>query len=125
MSRYSFQFVDGRLNRQLIQLLEQSRVTFSLGEDGAVQYSPKDEEFVENELIRTIRDQQFPKSWQIISCPRDWADRYRQYMQTHRVPFVEERIDGIPGFVLPRRYRPHSWKLEQDRPSRQRQTAAG
>ena len=124
MSGLSFRFLDAGLNRQLTGLLKRARIAFSQSPDGTIQYSPLDEVVVENELIKSIRDRQFSNSWQVISCPEDWAARYREYMQAHAVPFLEERIDGRPCFVLSRRYRPHSWKLETDRPVRRKQSAA-
>jgi hypothetical protein len=78
--------------------------------EGVVHYFPDDAETVENELLRTVRDSVFP-SWQIISCPEDWANRYKVYMRQHAIPFEEEVIDHQLCFLIPRKYRPHTWKL--------------
>jgi hypothetical protein len=102
--------LDDNLNRQLIDLLKRKRIQHSVGKDGVIRYSPDDEELVENELIRSIRDSVF-KPWQIISCPKDWAERYKSYMSRHEIPFVEELIDRQLCFLIPRKYRPHSWRL--------------
>ena len=45
---YSFRFVDERLNRRLIGLLQKHKVRHSLGKDGAIRYSSMDTEVVEN-----------------------------------------------------------------------------
>ena len=110
---YSFRFVDDDLNLRLITLLKRSGIRHVVGKNGVVRYSPQSEDVVENELICSIRDALFP-SWQVLSCPGQWAERYKSYMTRHRVPFVEELIDNQLCFLIPRRYRPHSWKL-QDR----------
>src|SRR5436190_17369824 len=107
---YSFRFLDERLNRLLIVLLEKQGIRHSVSKDGVILYSPGDAEIVENELIKSIRDQVF-SPWQIISCPKNWTRRYRRYMTIHEVPFVEELIDNQLCFLIPRTYRPHSWKL--------------
>lgn len=71
--KYAFRFIDDRLNQQLITLLKRNRIQHSVGKNGVIRYSRADEELMENELIRSIRDSVFP-SWQIISCPKDWAE---------------------------------------------------
>ena len=108
---YSFKFVDDVFNRRLIELLTRNRLEHFVGKDGFIRYSPQDVERMENELIRSVRDGVFP-SWQIISCPKDWAERYKAYMIQHKVPFAEELIDTQLCFLIPRAYRPHSWRLE-------------
>ncbi len=109
-STYSFRFSDEKLNRRLISLLQRHGVRHSVGKNGAVRYAPEDTELVENELIASIRDKVF-SSWQIISCPKDCAEHYRNYITKHGVPYVEELIDDQLCFLIPRTYRPHSWKL--------------
>ncbi|HVS35551.1 MAG TPA: hypothetical protein VMS17_08215 [Gemmataceae bacterium] len=111
MTMLSFKFVDDALNQKLIALLKRERLKHRIDPKGAIHYSADDEEVVENDLICSIRDQVF-STWQIISCPSQWAGRYKQYMVQHGVPFVEELIDGQLCFLVPRRYRPHSWKLD-------------
>jgi hypothetical protein len=107
---YSFKFMDPSLNRKLLALLKKAQVKHTIGADGVVRYSPCDEELVGNELIPSIRRQVF-RSWQILSCPKVWAARYKRYMRDHDVPYTEELIDNQLCFLLPRRYRPHSWTL--------------
>jgi hypothetical protein len=77
-----------------------------------------DTELVENELIASVRDVVF-FPWQIISCPKDWTQRYKNYMRKHGIPYVEELIDNQLCFLIPRAFRPHSWKLGKE-PSRKR-----
>ena len=108
---YTFRFVDDSLNRRLIALLKRSGTRHDVRSNGVVRYSPRDEDVIENEFIRSVRDSVFP-SWQILSCPPQWVDRYKSYMTRHGVPFVEELIDNRLCFLIPRRYRPHSWKLD-------------
>ncbi len=110
----SFKFMDEELNRRLILLLKKSHVKHTIGANGVIHYSPVDEEIVGNELIPPIRRKVFP-SWQILSCPKDWADRYKRYMCEHRVPYTEELIDNKLCFLIPRSYRPHSWALDRVR----------
>ena len=119
MASLSFKFADDELNQKLIALVKGVRwEQVVIDDDGVVHYSAVDEELMENDLIRSIRDQVFP-SWQIISCPKNWTELYKQYMVQHGVPFAEEWIDNQLCFLIPRRYRPHSWKI--DAPTAKRQ----
>ncbi len=84
-----------------------------MDKNGVIRYSPDDVAFVENDLICSIRDEIFP-SWGILTCPEDWIGRYRDYMARHGIPFTEERSNGALWFLLPRKYRPHAWKLPSE-----------
>jgi hypothetical protein len=106
----TFKFVNAELNRRFLALVKKAGIRCLIDNEGAVHYAPADEEVVENDLIRSIRDEAF-SSWQILSCPKDWANRYKDYMIRQDVSFVEELIGGQLCFLIPRRYRPHSWKL--------------
>lgn len=108
----SFRFVDPELNRDLIALLKKSGIRHLVDQRGVIRYSPQDEERVENDLISTIRGRKFP-AWQIATCPSNWTEVYRSYMQERSIPFVEEIMDGDVWFLIPRRYRPHAWKLKE------------
>ncbi len=107
----SFRFADDELNDRLIALLKKSEIRHLVGKDGILHYSAGDEELVENDMISSIRNQVFP-SWQVLSCPKDWTERYRQYMTQHHIPFTEELTDNQLCFLIPRKYRPHSWKMD-------------
>lgn|SRR5487761_2014796 len=107
----TFRFLDDGLNQQLIALLQKADINHCVGKDGVVHYSPADGEVVENDFICTIRDKVFP-SWQILTCPRDWIPRYKKYMKSHELPFHEELSNGELWFLLPGKYRPHRWKLD-------------
>lgn len=123
MATLSFRFADDELNGKLLALLKGARVKHVVvDKNGVMHYSAADEVFVENDLIRSIRDQAFP-SWQIISCPKDWTERYKHYMTQHDVPFVEEWIDDQLCFLIPRRYRPHAWKLDDSSVARKHRIA--
>jgi hypothetical protein len=106
----SFRFVDDDLQRQFRALLKTSGIDHTVEKDGAVVYKRDDEEIVENELISSIRNRIFG-AWQILSCPKDWTNRYRAYMKENDIPYAEEITDQEICFLIPRRYRPHSWKL--------------
>lgn len=108
---YSFKFMNDKLNLRLIGLLKRANIDYVVDRDGAIRYSSKDEEVVGNELIRTIRNEVF-SPWQLLSCPKEWIERYKQYMRQKHVDFSEELINDQLCFLLPRKYRPHSWKLE-------------
>jgi hypothetical protein len=110
--RRSFRFVDDELNERLIQLLKKSHVSHRVDADRVIHYSSDDEDVIGNDLICSIRDRLF-RSWQIVSCPPEWTDSYRQYMAQHEIPFVEETSGDDRRFLIPSRYRPHSWKLEE------------
>lgn len=107
----SFKFADDEWNRRLLALMQKAGIPGLIDKEGAVHYSLDDEKAVENDLIRSIRDEMF-SSWQIVSCPKIWANRYKDHMIRHDVPFIEELIDGQLCFLIPRKYRPHAWKLD-------------
>jgi hypothetical protein len=107
----TFRFRDDSLNRRLIGLLKKNEIRHAVDATGVIHYAIADEESVENDLIGAIRARVFP-SWQVLSCPEDWADRYRDYMRQNAIPFTEEEDDGQSFFLLPRKYRPHLWKME-------------
>jgi hypothetical protein len=107
----SFQFADEDLNRRLIALLKKKRIPHRIDRDGVIHYSANDELAVENDLICSLRDTVFSK-WQILSFPKEWADVYRRYMTQHGIPFKEELHQGDLWLLLPRKYRPHQWKLD-------------
>jgi len=109
---HSFKFMNDTLNLRLIGLLKKANIDYTVGRDGAIRYSACDERIVGNELIRTIRNGVF-SAWQILSCPRDWIERYKRYMRRKHVPFSEELINNQLCLLLPRKYRPHSWKLDE------------
>ena len=108
---HSFRFLDSRLTQELIGLLRKAKINHSIDKEGVVHYSPDDEEVVENDLICSLRDKVFP-SWQLLTCPSDWTVRYKDYMGRHGIPFREELSNGELWFLLPRKYRPHAWKLD-------------
>src|SRR5437879_3861339 len=109
---YSFKFMNDRLNQRLLRLLREARIHHVVDKDGVIRYSPEDERVVGNELIHTIRTKVFP-AWQLLSCPKDWTDRYRCYMTQRGIEFSEELVNDQLCFLLPRKYRPHAWKLDK------------
>jgi len=106
----SFRFANEKLNKRLIARLESASIRHKVDRNGSIRYSSNDESFVENELIGEIRTSIF-RSWQILSCPPDWVDRYIAYLTRHDLPYVEEWIDEQKCLLLPRHLRPHRWKL--------------
>jgi hypothetical protein len=107
---HSFRFVDDGLNQRLIALMKKAQVSHVVDKAGVLHYSPDDEEVVENDLICSIRDQVF-SSWQIVTCPNDWIGQYKRYMSKHRIPYSEELSNDQVWFLIPRKYRPHAWRL--------------
>jgi hypothetical protein len=102
--------MNDKLNLRLIGLLKKANIDYVVDRDGAIRYSCQDEAVVGNELIRRIRNEVF-SPWQLLSCPKEWIERYKQYMRQKHVEFSEELINSQLCFLLPRKYRPHSWKL--------------
>lgn len=108
---YSFRFVDNDLNHELIRLLKKAKVGHSVDKAGVIHYSEVDGLLVQNDLICSIRDQLLP-AWQILTCPPEWRETYRDYMERHHIPYREELSNGELWFLIDRRYRPHAWKLD-------------
>jgi hypothetical protein len=112
-STRSFRFAADGYNRRLIGLLKQKKIRHSVDETGVIYYASEDEDYVENDLIAAIRNSIF-SSWQVLSCPKEWVKRYRFYMSQHGISFEEEWDNGQVCFLLPRKYRPHRWKLDHE-----------
>jgi hypothetical protein len=108
----SFRFNDDTVNDRFIASMKKAKVKHQVDDRGVVHYSAADEELVENEVIKSIRDRQF-RTWQVLTCPKDWIKRYRTYMTEHHISFVEELSDNQVWFLIARRHRPHSWKLKE------------
>jgi hypothetical protein len=107
----SFRLRDDALNQRLLARLKKGGVQFDVGKDGTIHYAPDDEEGLESNFIGPVRDSVFP-SWQVLTCPPAWVDRYKQYMTKHAIPFRIEESNGELWFLLPGKYRPLRWKLE-------------
>src|SRR5690242_16234020 len=107
---HSFKFVDEDLNRRFLARVKKTRINHRVDKRGVVHYSPGDDELVESSLLEPIRNEVF-SAWQVLSCPADWTERYRQYMARRAIPFEEELANDQVCFLLPREYRPHAWKL--------------
>ena len=108
----SFKFVDDALNNRLRVLLQKAGIRHTVEKNGSVRYCSADEDLVENDLLSSIRNEVFP-SWQVLTCPRGWAARYKQYMTARDIPFKEEVANNKVWFLIPGNYRPHSWKLPE------------
>jgi len=106
----SFRFLDDQRNHRLMNSVRKADIKHCIDADGVLHFSSRDDELVENELIKSLRDERFP-SWQILSCPSDWTERYREYMMRHAIPFEEELIDGQTSFLISRKHRPLQWRL--------------
>ncbi len=107
----TFKFLNVALNRQLRILLDKSKIAHAISSDGTIHYSPEDEGVVENDFIGSIRSIAF-SSWQVLTCPNEWTTRYKKYMKRHKIPYYEELSNGELWFLLPRKYRPSLWKLD-------------
>jgi hypothetical protein len=109
---HSFRFMDDSLNRKLIKLLQlKARGRFEIQPDGTIRYPREEEDLIGNDVICAVRNAAFP-TWQVLSCPADWIDSYRSYMAEKKIPYREEIRDRSLRLLIPRNYRPHSWKLQ-------------
>jgi hypothetical protein len=107
---YSFQFLNPVHNRRLLRLLRESRIPYRVDDEGTVRYAPEDAEAVGNDVISSVRDRIFA-TWQVLSFPADWTERYRHYLEKNRIPYEEELANGELRFLIPGNYRPHSWAV--------------
>jgi hypothetical protein len=105
----AFRFQDHERNGMLAELLERAGIKHVVDHDGTIRFSADNEVQVEERII-ALRNDIFPK-WQVISCPASSLRLYRGYMQEHDIPFEEEVTDGAVGFLVPRNYRPHTWRI--------------
>ena len=108
----SFRFVDDELNNRLLRLVEKADVVHRVDRNGVIHYRAQDAEVMENDLICAVREQAC-RSWQVLSCPSEWTARYKLYMSVHGISYHEELIDDQISFLLPRKYRPNTWKLDE------------
>src|SRR4051794_34915749 len=97
---YTFQFLNPVHNHRLVALLRESRIPHQVDEDGRVRYAPEHAEAVGNDVISSVRDAIFP-SWQVLSFPADWTERYRQYLHENQIPYEPERANGQLRFLIP------------------------
>ena len=110
----SFRFVEDALNKKLIGLVKKAGISHSVDDSGTIHYLPNDEETMENDLIGAVRSLIFDP-WQVLTCPQNWLEIYRQHMVQHNIPFSEELIDDQMWFIIPAKYRPQSWKLSNSK----------
>ena len=110
----SFRFLNGSMNAQLRHLLLENKIDHSVSDNGLIFYRLQDEEFIENELISSIRNKLFPL-WQILFCPEEDRDGLLGYMKARNIRYEVEIMDGKLTFLLPAQYRPHSWKYASKR----------
>ncbi len=108
----SFRFVDAAIQRELLGRFRKTETRHTIDSTGAICFSPENEEFVESELIGPVRSEIFP-TWQLVTCPVDWTIDYKTYMDRHEIPYREELSDGELWFLIPRKHRPGSWKIEK------------
>jgi hypothetical protein len=112
----SFRFVDGALQTDLLARVGASGARHAVGDDGTLRYASVDEELVGNELICAVRTGVFPE-WGVFTLEGDETTRpritarYRAYMVEHRIPFVEEVVDGFVWFLLPDGYDSFEWGI--------------
>jgi len=103
--------MDEALHQKLLALLRtKAKGKFTVDVNRVVHYSHDHEDLIGNDIICAVREEAFP-SWQLVMFPAHWAQSYKDYMTAHDIPFREELRDGQLRLLIPRRYRPHSWKL--------------
>lgn len=103
----NFRFLNDRLNTLFINLMLGNGITMAWDENGVIYFNESDEEVVED-ILAKIRSSQF-SSWQVLSCPSDWVNKYRYEMKRRHVPFVEELNDGQVEFLVSCDQEPHDW----------------
>ena len=107
----TFRFKKDLWNDKLIELIKEKAFDkVGISKDGEIFYSYEFEDFIANELISSIRSNMY-SSWQVVHCPADCEELYRNYMTKRNISFEEEIRDEKLRFVIHRSYRPHSWKL--------------
>lgn len=104
----NFRFLNQQLNSLFIHQMLESGLKRNLDDNGIVYFNSVDEEAVEI-ILAKIRDSWFD-TWQILSCPADWVNKYRQEMKRLNVPFTEELNDGQVEFLIPESCNPHDWQ---------------
>jgi hypothetical protein len=107
-----FRFMNDWLNTLFIQMVASKGLLVKLDESGVVYYDARVEEAIED-ILAAIRESQF-SSWQILSCPSEWVNKYRSEMARRKVPFIEELNDGQIEFLLPGDQEPHDWNYWAD-----------
>jgi hypothetical protein len=113
----NFRFIDQRLQQEVLTRIARTGVAHEIGEDGMLHYASVDAEVVENDLICSIRDTVFP-AWSIFTVegcglapdPLE-TGKYRDYMRTHHIPFVEEVHDTERWFLIPDPYDSFAWNV--------------
>ncbi len=109
MGTLAFRFQDEHLNDQLANLLREKHIRFTTDKNGNIVYNSDFEEIVENNVINLIRSKIF-STWKLLSAPDDWLERYRKYMDIHKIPYAVEFSDDELNFLIPGDYNPHRWR---------------
>jgi hypothetical protein len=112
----SFRFADEGLQAELLGLVKASGVPHDVTADATLRYPSADTEFIENELICSIRDRLFPE-WGIFTLEGDDTSRpddirrYRRYMLDHGIPHYEENSNGFIWFLISREHDSYEWDV--------------
>ncbi len=109
MGTATFRFKKPELNEILRRAIQENGMHFTVTETGDVAYLLQDEYRFENYILNPIRSNVFSR-WQILSCPRDYFERYLVYMRKRYINFEIEYQDGEPEFLIPGNYNPHRWE---------------
>ena len=98
-ARSTFKFLDQSLQQRLVKAIDKKGVRYSLSRKREIVYEGSQDERVEN-AICSLRRIVIRGRWKIITCPRDWIDRYVAYMTRRRIAFYVEISDGETWFLI-------------------------
>ena len=106
----TFRFMPPKLNAALQAALNGADIDHAVDRWGYVYYHDRDTEAFED-ILATVRSSVF-ESWQVLSCPADAVNAYRQVMRQRKVRFVVEVDNNRVEFLIPGDVDPHSWPLD-------------
>ena len=110
-----FKFENLDLQKRVIGDLHASNSQFRLLPDTTVEFEKEDMEtddygcMLEDVILRQIRGSVFDK-WQLLSCPPESVDSYKEYMGKHGIEYEIEIHDGMESFLLSQEHDPDSWE---------------
>lgn len=104
-----FRFAKDELNDELISRVSRAAIPYAVDRNRHVYYNSEDEESFED-VLAGIRSSVFPR-WQVLSSPKNWADRYRLEMERRGIAYQEEWTNGSIEFLISQEHDPHGWEL--------------
>ena len=104
----TFRFVDPKLNDAFIRLIHEN-LQVPVEKSQLVCPEELEEKFMG--YLAEFRRSLF-EDWQVLNIPmKDYYYLFKRYMIERNIPYVEEYEDHEIQFLLPKSYKPRTWRI--------------